>query len=306
VTTSPVTVDGSGANGTATLSVSGNKLVLTVARISTYLALASSNPTNGYKDSVTFTAAVQTNSVTAGNVTGNVVFYYSTYGTNSPLAFSTNSLSAGLATSLSISNQLPRGTNLITVEYSGDGNYLGFTSSIIQTVTNHPPVALNVTNVYNAGASYWIFLTNLTAQAKVLDVDGDTVTLAGAGAGTNSGTTVLVETNLLGGVVSFSNTNNVNDRFSYTVTDGYDTGTGTLYMVMSSVFGQSNPVITTVGTTNVIKFYGIPNYSYSVWRDSAVDGAYTNIATISSTNGVIIFMDTNPLSPSGFYKLSYP
>jgi hypothetical protein len=274
----------------------------------TTLALTSSSPTNGYKDSVYFTAAVQTNSVTATGAIGNVVFYYSEYGTNSPVAFSTNALGSGTATSLSISNQLPRGTNLIIAAYAGGGGYLGSTNSLIQTVTNHAPVALNVTNIYNAGAGYWIFLTNLTATAKVLDVDGDTVTLVGAGSGTNSGTTIIVDTNALGGVISFTNTNNVNDWFSYTVTDGYVNSTGTIYMVVGSVFGQSTPAITNITGTNVITFYGIPGYTYSVWRSPDVAGPapYTNITTISSTNGVMIYTDTNPPYPSGYYKLSYP
>jgi hypothetical protein len=216
-------------------------------------------------------------------------------------------LSIGVASSLSLSNQLPRGTNLITAEYAGDGNYLGFTNSIIQTVTNHPPVALNVTNIYNAGAGYWIFLTNLTATAKVLDVDGDPVTLVGAGSGTNSGTVISVDTNLLGGVISFTNTNNVNDSFSYTVTDGYTTSSGTIYMVVGSVFGQDNPAITAFGSTNLVTFYGIPGYSYTVWRDTNILGSFTNnVGTISSTNGVMIYTDSVPPLPNGFYKLSYP
>ena len=64
---------------------------------------------------MTFTAAVQTNGVTAGNATGTMIFF-----TNS-VAFTTNGLAGG-TTNFSLS-VLPRGTNLVTAIYSGDANY---------------------------------------------------------------------------------------------------------------------------------------------------------------------------------------
>ena len=62
--------------------------------------------------------------------------------------------------SLSITN-LPRGTNLITVSYYGDSNYVGSTNTLNQIVTNHPPVAVDATYYRAKGLSLKIALTNL-------------------------------------------------------------------------------------------------------------------------------------------------
>jgi hypothetical protein len=79
------------------------------------LALTASANASPFGGSVTFTAKVQTNGVTAGNATGQVVF------SSARGPFSTNLLSGGSATSSSIAS-LPVGTDLITAIYSG-GNY---------------------------------------------------------------------------------------------------------------------------------------------------------------------------------------
>jgi len=76
--------------------------------------------------SVAFTASVLTNGTTAGNATGQVVFFSA----NGP--FSTNTVSGGSATSFSITN-LPVGTDLITAIYSG-GNYPSGTNMLNQIV----------------------------------------------------------------------------------------------------------------------------------------------------------------------------
>ena len=94
------------------------------------ISIASSVNPSSYGGSVAFTATVQTNGVTVGNATGTVVFS-SAY--NGP--FSTNTMSAGLATSSSISN-LPVGSDLITAVYFG-GNYPAGTNTLVQIV--NPP-----------------------------------------------------------------------------------------------------------------------------------------------------------------------
>ena len=77
--------------------------------------------------SVTFTATIRTNGVTAGNATGTMVFSSAYSG-----PFSTNTMSGGSATSSSITN-LPVGSNLITAIYSG-GNYAAGTNMLNQLV----------------------------------------------------------------------------------------------------------------------------------------------------------------------------
>jgi hypothetical protein len=90
------------------------------------IVLASSANPSTYGESVTFTATVQTNGITAGNATGNVVF------SSASGPFSTNTVSGGSAASSSITN-LPVGTDLITATYSG-GNYPGSVNTLNQLV----------------------------------------------------------------------------------------------------------------------------------------------------------------------------
>lgn len=117
---------------TGSLSNSGNAVVLTVATVVPFLnigVVASANPSTSGQ-AVTFTASVQTNSVTAGNATGTFVF--NTVG----LSFSTNTVNGGTATSAAISS-LPIGIDPISVVYSG-GNYPLSSYFFYQTV-NPPP-----------------------------------------------------------------------------------------------------------------------------------------------------------------------
>ena len=89
---------------------------------------SSANP-SAYNAGVTFTAAVVTNGVMAGDATGMVVFSYS------GAAFSTNAVSGGNAVSSTITN-LPVGSDLITAVYSA-GNYPAGTNTFTQMV--NPP-----------------------------------------------------------------------------------------------------------------------------------------------------------------------
>jgi len=113
-----------GANLTDTLKIDN---IILAHQASTAL-YASVNP-SVYGTGVTFTMAVQTNGVTAGDATGTVVF------ASSNLPFSTNTVSGGTATSAPIAN-LPIGTDLVTAAYTG-GNYLGSTNTAYQIV--NPP-----------------------------------------------------------------------------------------------------------------------------------------------------------------------
>jgi len=101
---------------------------LTLVHLANSSLQSSANP-SFFGDSITFTLAVQTNGVTAGNATGTVVFALA------GLPFSTNAVSNGTATSLAVAN-LPIGTDLVTAVYSG-GNYPGSTNTAYQIV--NPP-----------------------------------------------------------------------------------------------------------------------------------------------------------------------
>ena len=102
----------------------GNTITLgqVVVKATVGLALVSSQSPAGYRTAVNFTATV------INTATGMVIFMAN------GLAFSTNTLSGGSATSLSIANLLP-GTNVITAVYGGDNNYLSNSNTFSQVVT---------------------------------------------------------------------------------------------------------------------------------------------------------------------------
>lgn len=179
---------------------------IVVTNTLTTFTLTSSAPTNGYLTGVTFTAALWTNGFAATTATSNVVF------SANGIPFSTNAIVSGSA-SASIST-LPRGTANITADYPGDGNFAPFTSSLTQTITNHPPVASWAS--YKRGAlTSPLSISVSDLLSHVADADGDAVSLVSVSASaqgivlSNDGTTL-----------TYDNTNAVNDQFTFTVSDG--------------------------------------------------------------------------------------
>jgi uncharacterized repeat protein (TIGR02543 family) len=250
-------------------------------------AVASANPA-GYHASVSFTATLPP------DATGNVVFL-------SPVGmFSTNPVTAGSATSSSITN-LPRGTNVITVAYLGDNNYVGSTNSLNQVVTNHPPVAGNASYARNAAVStFKVLVSDLLTNAS--DVDGDSLTLVSVGTSTN-GITPMIS----GGWVLYANTNAVADQFGYTVTDGYGgTNIATVSIAIDStpLFGQSE-VASATGGTATLNFAGIPGYSYSVARSVDLSSWTVIWTTNAPAGGTFQYIDTSAPSPTAFYHLQF-
>ena len=203
-----VVVSGGGTTTFAYLEIIGGELFLTVSPAGTVTKLVSSENPSGYLDPVAFTSSVQTNGVTDTTATGNVTFF-----TNG-IAFSAHAVSNGSATSDSV-NSLPRGANLITVIYSGDGNYPALTNTLTQTVTNHPPVASNVSYTRVTGQdTLSIPISDLLNAAS--DVDGDSLSLASVG------TSIRGITPVNDGIyLQYNNPNNVQDQFTFTVSDGF-------------------------------------------------------------------------------------
>jgi arylsulfatase A-like enzyme len=233
------------------------------------LSLTSSAQTNGYLDAVTFTAQVQTNGVTAGDAAGSVVFQAN----GAP--FSTNAVSDGSATSDGISS-LPRGTdNIITAVYTGDGVYQGSTSSLIETVTNHPPVAVNVSYGRDAAASV-VTIAVSDLLTNVTDADGDTILLVSLGSPTNGGTVV----NQSGSLV-YSNAAIANDQFSYTVTDGFGgTNTAQINIVVTNVL-----TVLSLGSSEPVSGYQDSVNFTATLQTNGVTAADATNAVVFSANG---------------------
>ena len=106
------------------------------------------------------------------------------------------------------------------------------TNTLAQIVTNHPPLATPAFYTRLAGYPLDIPVANLATNWS--DPDGDTVSLAAIGVSTN-GVTV---TNNAGTLVYFD-TNNVDDQFFCTITDGWG---GTNYQTVHIAIILTNTI----------------------------------------------------------------
>ncbi len=276
--------------------------------VSNTLALAAvPSATVGYQASVFYTATVQTNGVTATNATGPVVFSYSTYGTNPAVAFWTNNCVAGVASSVTIANQLPRGTNLIIVGYASDGIYLGYTNSLIQTVTNHPPVVSNITMGGLSGTPATIQI--IGGKYAPTDADGDPLIVSAVqNPSVQNGTVTTDGTN-----VTYTALGNFTgaDTFTYSVSDNYG-GTSTAVITVNVVTNGggynliSGPVNNGNGTST-IHFAGIPGYSYALETTPSLTLpiTWTPVQTnTAASNGALSFTFSTSAG-QGYFRTHY-
>jgi len=293
-------------------SVSATNGTLTIYQANTFVGASSTENPSGYKDAISFTATLP------ADVTGSVVFS----STNGPI--STNTISSGIATSLSITN-LPRGTNVITVAYLGDGNYLGSTTNLDQIVTNHPPVAAVMTVTRTAGLALIIKLSDIATNWN--DVDGDTVELTSVTTQSTNGVNLFPlnwSTNLDGSIVTtngyayigYTNSPNVNDQISYGISDGQGgTNIGYVNIVIQGSVTGTNSITAynfTSPASNTVTAYGIPYFSYILERSTNLSSpAWVEVQTNQAApNGVInmvdLFLDLGGIKPSpAFYQLKW-
>jgi fibronectin-binding autotransporter adhesin len=270
-------------------SVHATNSTLTINPASTFVGASSSKNPSGYKDSVSYIATLP------NDATGSVVFS----STNGPI--STNTLSGGSATSLSITN-LPRGTNVITVTYLGDGNYLGSTTNLSQIVTNHPPVLLPLNLTRTAGLGLHFTWSQLTNQWS--DADGDVVTLTTFNLSTTNSVSLSTNATLIGYP---STAPNVADQINYTASDSYgDTVAGVINIAVNAYVTGTNSIVNiTTGNPTTLKAYGVIGFSYITERSTNLTD-WASIATNTvSTNGVIYvsdsFSDLGGTPPSSAY-----
>jgi hypothetical protein len=186
------------AGGSSTSQVA----TLTVNLLGSSLVLTSSENPSGFKDNVSFATTI-----IPTNATGSVQFF------SNGVAFDIEPIVAGQAVSTNLSS-LPRGTNLISAVYPGDVNTTPSLNTLAQIVTNHPPTATGASYMRTPGAVLNIAVTNLAANWS--DVDGDAVSLVETGVSTNG---VIVTSD--GITLVYANTNNVDDQFVCTISDGW-------------------------------------------------------------------------------------
>jgi pectin methylesterase-like acyl-CoA thioesterase len=284
----PIVPSAATGTGLGNYNITYSNGTLAVNPASTSVGASSTKNPSGYKDTVSFLATLP------ADASGSVVFSSA----NGPI--STNAVSSGSATSLSITN-LPRGTNVITASYLGDSNYLGSTNMLNQVVTNHPPVANNVGYTRNvAVSSFKVLVSDLLTNAT--DVDSDALALASVSTTTNNATITVS-----GGYVMYSNTNAVADQFSYTVSDGFggtNSAAVTINIDTTPLFGQSQ-VVSTTGGTATLNFTGIPGYSYSVSRSTDLLSWSVIWTTNAPAGGLFQFIDTSAPLDNAYYRLQY-
>ena len=275
---------------TNNLAVNGS-ISVAVGILPTTLTLTSSANPSGYLDTVAFTATL-----TPTNATGSVTFY------NGATPFSTNTLVAGVANSGGIST-LARGTNTITATYLGAVNFYGSTNTLNQVVTNHPPVA-TLANYYRGAVPTWkILLTDIVTN--IADADSDTITVSSLGTSTNG---VTLTTG--GGFMLYSNTNLVNDQFTYNVDDGFGgTVTGTVNLTAQAFISGQPATISIGGSTATVNFAGIPGLNYTVQRSTNLTVWAGILTTNAPSTGLFDctddFSDLGVVPGSAYYRLIY-
>ncbi len=180
-------------------------------------------------------------------------------------------------------------------------NGSGVVTSLVATLTYVLPVANTATYTRYAGYPLGISITNLLSN--VTDASpGAVISLVGTGVSTNG-----VTLGNSSGFLLYQNPNNVNDQFTYTVTDGYGgTNSGLVNVAInnSSVFGSTAPVISATNGVTSILYSGIAGYSYSVNRATNLLSGWTTIWTTNMpASGVFQFKDLNPPQPDAYYQL---
>ena len=255
------------------------------------MQLSSSISPVGYRSPVTFLAVLP-------NATGQVVFQ------SGGTPISTNSLVGGNATSAAWAG-LPRGTNLITVVYSGDADYSPLTNTFTQVVTNHPPVAGNGSYTLIPGSSFAINLAGLLTN-RVSDVDGDNITLSAVGVSTNGVQPITNAT-----AITYQNARGVNDQFTYTVSDGFGgTAAGLITLLVNpyGAFGPTPPGITFTRTAAQPTFSGLPGYAYQVTRSTndAAGPWFPVLTTNAPAGGLFQYVEAPPTNHLSLFRLLYP
>jgi autotransporter-associated beta strand protein len=252
---------------------------------------------------VTFTATV-TNAVPGGPApAGNVQFKTNGVALGDPVALGGGGVAAF------ITNSLPHGSNTVSAEYAGNGNFLGLTNSLVQIV-NTPPTTAN-TNAATA-QNQALVLGDASLLSLASDPDGDSLSITSAGPTSTNGGTVT----LAGGNVTYQPVTDFvgTDLFSFVVSDPYGaSATGTVLVAVTSASVPPPSVVVppaydSGSGTFSVTFAGIPNYTYSIQWAPSPTGPWTFLKTAAAgTDGLFEVTDTpSPQVSERYYRTVYP
>ena len=206
-------------------------------------------------------------------------------------------------------------SNAVTYSVVVYNAYGSLRSTTATLATNPAPVANTANYTRPNNLSLKIAITNLMTNATISG--GHTLVLSSVGSSTN-GAVVIDD----GTYVKYSNTNNVNDSFTYTVTDS-NTGcasTGTvLVQVVGGQTGQTNVTAVVTSTNATVTYFGVAGYQYVAQRSTnltpGVGLGWVNISTNNATNSgpfqvIDSFQDLGitvpPIPSPAFYRLMTP
>ena len=296
VTFSGLSLTGAG-NGDYSLTVLTQAATITKATTASAV-VSSSNPALPGA-SVRFTNTLSVVSPGAGTPTGTIQFR-----TNSAAFGSAVSLSGLIANSLAITT-LPHGSNTVTAEYAGDGNFFGITNILSPSqVINTPPTASNAAFTRAPGLSYKVRISDLMTT-NTADADGDTNKLLSFGS-SSQGATITTNASYIFYLPSTGASSNNNDSFTFTVKDGFGgTATATISITVLNAINTTQS-LTVSGSSVTVHSAGIPGYPYLIQRSTNLVNWTTLICTNAPSAGLFDFTDTSPPPSSGYYRTTQP
>ncbi len=273
---------------------------LTIGAASSSGVLVSSANPAAPGANVTFTATLSAVAPSTATPNGSIQFRADGTALGAPVA-----LVSGVA-SVSTS-ALTHGAHTITSEYAGNGNFIGVTNSLNQSI-NTAPAAVNDTFARSSFSGYKVRVSSLLANDT--DADIDTLSLSTFSAtSVNGGSVVqsglrLFYTPPAGPAAA--------DSFTYTITDGGLTSTATVSITIAVDNTQSQNIVgidDLGGGSSRVRFSGVIGKTYTIqYSESLVTPAWVTLGTSTADGtGDFSFTDTPPNgSPARYYRSIFP
>jgi hypothetical protein len=299
VTVSGLTLGGLNASN---YTLAQPTLAANITQAQTLLTLGASANPSAPTSNVTFTATLSVVAPGAGTPTGTIQFR-----TNGVALGTAAALSGGLA---NVSTALlSHGSNFITAEFVGGGNFQGSTSTLAQIV-NTVPLAPVVTIERAAGLAFRLRISNLLTNCS--DLEGDAVFFRGVSS--QSTNAAIVTTNATFIFYTPPATNgDVTDSFNYTVGDTFGgVSTGKVVLTIAAVPSSQTHNILSLTLSNgtaILDVAGVAGRTY--WVQATTNMASPNWQTIGTNiagpNGLFKFFDYDAVNwPARSYRTMAP
>jgi hypothetical protein len=241
-----------------------------------------------------------------------VAGYYASYGSESGVY--TNKVDVGTNRTFTATGLIAGQTYyFVATSYNAEGiesvptpelAYLVPGNITTNLAAGYAPVAATMTVYRTAGLRLLVAFSDLSTNWS--DADGDTVTLASLNLLMTNGITLATNAS----DISYASGQNVNDQFSYTVSDtqgGMANGLVNIVVVASAV-GQAQNVSVSNGTA-IASFAGVPGYSYGVQRSTNLVDWLTILTTNAPSEGLFQiadnFTDLGASPGSASYRLEW-